>query len=318
MPLPALLPAGGTSPCTGRAAANAHLEHCLQAGLKITGLAQGDTSHKWSYTLGPCPGVDFADELWLSRFILLRVAEEHGMVVSFDPRLCYPGGGLGCYVKYSCEETRQLSTGLVEIQEQVERLQGSHVHHLMAYGWGSVELLAFSPAGLDFSCRVGNKASSIMVPTGTVINRCGYYVDCRPSAAMDPYLATMLLVSTSLQVPLPYSSTHLVKVAAPFQSAGADCSSSGCLEEDDEEDWGSESMESTDSEDLLLDELDKMDGYEDEVYSQTTCGGEGEGDSEDLESDGESGREVRVQASHCTGNDSCTDGGMDQEMDGMP
>ena len=40
---------------------------------------------QWSYRVGPCQGVDLADQLWLSRYILLRVSEVCGLVATLDP-----------------------------------------------------------------------------------------------------------------------------------------------------------------------------------------------------------------------------------------
>lgn len=36
--------------------------------------------------MGPTEGILAGDELWVARYILIRVAEEFGVVVSFDPK----------------------------------------------------------------------------------------------------------------------------------------------------------------------------------------------------------------------------------------
>ena len=36
--------------------------------------------------VGPTEGIDMGDDLWVARYLLLRVAEEFGVVVSFDPK----------------------------------------------------------------------------------------------------------------------------------------------------------------------------------------------------------------------------------------
>ena len=40
---------------------------------------------QWSYKVGPCQGIDLADQLWLSRYILLRVSEVCGFAATLDP-----------------------------------------------------------------------------------------------------------------------------------------------------------------------------------------------------------------------------------------
>lgn len=34
--------------------------------------------------MGPTEGIDIGDDLWVSRYLLQRVAEDFGVVVSFD------------------------------------------------------------------------------------------------------------------------------------------------------------------------------------------------------------------------------------------
>lgn len=41
---------------------------------------------QWEYQVGPSEGIDMGDELWMSRYILHRVAEDFGVVVSLDPK----------------------------------------------------------------------------------------------------------------------------------------------------------------------------------------------------------------------------------------
>ena len=36
--------------------------------------------------MGPTLGINMGDDLWLARYLLIRVAEDFGVVVSFDPK----------------------------------------------------------------------------------------------------------------------------------------------------------------------------------------------------------------------------------------
>ena len=36
--------------------------------------------------MGPTEGIDMGDDLWVARYLLERVAEDFGVVVSFDPK----------------------------------------------------------------------------------------------------------------------------------------------------------------------------------------------------------------------------------------
>ncbi len=42
---------------------------------------------RWCYELGTLPGLDFADQLWVSRYLLLKLAERHGLVASLEPQV---------------------------------------------------------------------------------------------------------------------------------------------------------------------------------------------------------------------------------------
>jgi hypothetical protein len=39
---------------------------------------------QWEFQVGPCPGIDMGDHLWMARFLLLRIGEEWGITVSFS------------------------------------------------------------------------------------------------------------------------------------------------------------------------------------------------------------------------------------------
>lgn len=249
----------GTGVALGRDMAEAHVRQCLHAGIDVKGVAAGSGPGQWSYKVGPLPGIDVADHLWASRYLLLRASEKFGVIASLEPRPapsdpCSPG----CNVKFSTLETRVTGIGLLVMQQQIARLQVHHLQHMMAYGQGNLRrFLGRDAAAVAFTCAVGDKRASVMIPTSSMAAQCGYYIDRRPAPNMDPYLVTMLLVSSALAVPLPISqaaaASDLPKplmssyVAPKAQWQQGRSVSRTC------------SVRTLDSEDVLIEELCKLD-----------------------------------------------------------
>jgi glutamine synthetase len=192
----------GAGCAIGRDIADAHYKACLFAKINISGVNAEVMPGQWEYQVGPCTGIESGDQLWMSRYLMYRIAEMFNVIVSFDPKPV-PGdwNGAGGHVNYSNNDTRKANTGWDAIQAQCEKLRAKHAIHIAAYGEGNERRLtgAHETSSMDdFSWAVANRGCSIRIPRMVPVEKCGYYEDRRPASNLDPYVVTGLIVKTTL------------------------------------------------------------------------------------------------------------------------
>jgi glutamine synthetase len=177
-----------------------HLKSCLEAELTISGINAEVATYQWEFQIGPCNGIDAADELIVARYLLERIAEKYGAIIDYSPKIDEFSNGSGCHINFSTS-TMRIDGGFDTILLCMEKLEKKHKEHIACYGSDNHMRLTghHETSSYDtFSWGIGTRNTSVRIPNETNKKKCGYFEDRRPAANIDPYLATSILADTCI------------------------------------------------------------------------------------------------------------------------
>jgi len=181
-----------------RTIAEEHLQACLTAKIKISGLNAEVAPNQWEFQIGPCEGIESGDHMIVARFLLERIAEKYWVQIVYTPKLYKHLNGSGCHTNFSTEITRS-DNGIEEIYKCMLKLGKKHTEHILVYGKDNENRLTgiHETSSMDkFTFGVGTRNTSVRIPNQVLKDGCGYFEDRRPAANIDPYQVTSIIFKT--------------------------------------------------------------------------------------------------------------------------
>lgn len=171
--------------------ADAHVSLCNRAGIRIAGTNAEVLKSQWEYQTSPSDVISAADGLWITRFLLGRLAEQRGLAISYAPKPFDEYNGSGAHINFSTKEMRE-EGGEEYFTYVCDVLKDNHKKVIDSYGADNKKRLTGKNETSKynkFTYGVSDRTASVRIPLSTSRNWKGHLEDRRPAANMDPYSA---------------------------------------------------------------------------------------------------------------------------------
>jgi len=182
-----------------------HLDLCLYAGINHEGINAEVAKGQWEFQVFAKGSKKAADDIWMARFLLLRLTEEYEVNVEWH---CKPlkgdWNGSGMHANFSTDHLREVG-GKEYFDKLMAAFEEFTEEHIAVYGPDNDMRLTglHETQSIDkFSWGVADRGASVRVPHSFANNDWkGYLEDRRPNSEGDPYKIAGRILQTIQSVP---------------------------------------------------------------------------------------------------------------------